>query len=158
MVYLMNETGEFEQAVARRWTQLMSEGPDLLIVEEESFGSSLAMQQIVHSLEENVHFDGLVAMWIGRERFLSGGIRRAYQCQGSSLPTYHLKAERNKLANALKDCKASERERVRKTIIISDELTMRWSFVFDMERNMSSKTASQHFHQVRFGLQPNHMR
>lgn len=66
----------FDDAVKRRWVQVLSEGPDLVIVETESFINPLQVQQIVGAVVASRTFDGIVAFWMGKERFLSAGIKQ----------------------------------------------------------------------------------
>jgi hypothetical protein len=135
----------------------MTEGPDLIVVESPTQTSTpTAMQQIVDSVAGAPQFDGQVVLLIGMNRFLSGGLKAAYECSHQhppSKPTYQLTTETDKLSRMLAAAcamtSAAECARVNSSIVIADDQTMSWAFVFDMEREMKSTTASQHFHNVR---------
>lgn len=139
-------------AAKRRWDELLSEGPDLVIfgVETNDNGPDETMRlynrvtsQIVEAAA-TTQFRGLVAINPTKARIKNGGIKTAYEYM-SGEPRSSVDNIRRSLDNAFDQCKSCEGI-ARENIIIPDELIMGWSFLFDMERPMSDMLASQHFH------------
>jgi hypothetical protein len=139
-------------AAKRRWGELLSEGPDLVIfgIETNDNGPDETMRlynrvtsQIVEAAA-TTQFRGLVAINPTKARIKNGGIKTAYEYM-SGEPRSSVDNIRRSLDNAFDQCKSCEGI-ARENFIIPDELIMGWSFLFDMERPMSDKLASQHFH------------
>jgi hypothetical protein len=92
---------------------------------------------------------------VGKQRFLSGGIRASH-CLPLGRPPYSdAVAAKYEISNAVKQCGERCKSFIdERRVVVGDELLMAWAFVFDMERPMFEKQASQHFHYYRRGGVP----
>ena len=134
-----------------RWNELFSEGPDLVVVGLEGHSNTpedlraygLATSQIVEATAAT-NFTGLVAINPTKKRILNGGIKNAYECSSGGIRS-SIENVRISLLKAFSRCEIC-RYLDKSRFVVSDELLMGWSFLFNMERPMSDEMASQHFH------------
>ena len=134
-----------------RWKELLSEGPDLMVLGLEGHSNTpddlraydLATYQIVEAAAAT-NFTGLIAINPTKKRILNGGIKNAYECSSGGIRS-SIENVRSSLLKALGRCEIC-RDLDKNRFVVSDELLMGWSFLFNMERPMSDEIASQHFH------------
>ena len=150
-LHLMRDDQHWIAKTNERWKELLSEGPDLMVLGLEGHSNTpddlrtydLVTSQIVEAAAAT-NFTGLVAINPTKKRILNGGIKNAYECSSGDIRS-SIENVRFSLSKAFSRCKRCI-DLDKNRFVVSDELLMGWSFLFNMERPMSDEIASQHFH------------
>jgi len=143
-------TEEYGQQALKRLKEIIDEGPDVIVYGHSGGKIDNLMGTVVPAVASFPNWNGSLVFAPGKQRFLSGGIRAAY-C-GYHLYNYpappisDANVAQRTIRAKVKECGKLSCRQAQKKIVVGDEILMAWSFVFDMERPMSEKSASQHFH------------
>lgn len=143
----------YREGALNRWDEIVQEGPDMIIVGDiNKFGyESIPYRRMLQAAAESPAFDGQIIFSPQKERLLTAGIGSSYICATSEqqfsgeAQTSILDEIDTRLQGALQEC-GNSCSSLASRLHLSDETTMSWSFVFDMERSLSSEVFSQHFH------------
>ena len=112
--------------------------------------NTIPYRRMLQAAAESPAFDGQIIFSPQKERLLTSGVGSSYLCASADQfpdkpPTAILEEMDTRLQDALRECGESC-SNLASRLHLSDETTMSWSFVFDMERSLSSEVFSQHFH------------
>jgi len=154
-VYMYDQA--FKEESLNRWSEILNEGPDLIVHGDISSWSYNApyLVEMIKAVADTPSFDGVIAIAPQKDRMLNGGIGGSYIC---------LPDEMEKMSDVAVEAAPSVVEGVRATFnkfledcgdscstvadkfVVADEAMMSWSFFFDTERLMSETQFSQHYH------------
>jgi hypothetical protein len=118
----------------KRLKEIIDEGPDVIVFGHSGGPIPYLAKRAVDLVAAAPNWRGSLIFSVGKQRFLSGGIRAAH-CTRGLPPSSDAVNAMNVMSDAVKQCGERCKSFIDdRRVVVGDELLMAWAFVFDMER------------------------